>query len=855
MYVFNRITVNPQLPKRIGRITEIANNLWWSWNTEFLRLFKIIDIDLWERCNKNPVKFLKAVDQEKLEKASKDVAFVKEYDKIVSNFDAYMNSKNTWFNSKYPDNRNDLIAYFSAEYGLDQTIAIYSGGLGILSGDHLKSASDLGIPLVAVGLLYKNGYFNQIIDRYGMQRPEYRDLDLYDLPITPVKDVDGNDLILFIKFPKRRIYLKVWEINVGRIKLYLMDSDIDINNDEDRDTTARLYGGDQEMRIRQEIILGMGGVNLLRRLGLTPTVYHMNEGHSAFLNLELIKNTIKEKQVSFDVARDIASSKTVFTTHTPVPAGNDIFPTGLVEKYFKDFWPRLGLTREEFLKLGMKPCEGLEPGFNMGIFALKIAGKKNGVSKLHGEVSRELFADVWPHIAPSESPITYVTNGVHTCTWLAPKLKELYNKYLIPYWQDNIHENSVWEKIKTIPDDKLWEVHLERKEKLLALVKENVTKRLRREGVSYDEINEMTSKLNPNALTIGFARRFATYKRATLIFKDLERITQILNDENRPVQLIFAGKAHPADREGAELIKYIHEISMKPQFKGKIFILENYNIEISRYMVSGVDVWLNNPRRPMEASGTSGQKASVNGVVNFSILDGWWAEGYNQKNGWSIGTNKEFSSYEEQDIADSESIYYTLENKIIPIYYNKDKDGISKTWMEYMKNSIISTGGQYSTARMLVDYTNQLYIPLCNLTKKYYNDLNTVAEFDSWKASMYSNWKDIQIEQVENNADNITVDAGAEIDVRCAVTLPNIDPNSVRVEVYYGKFLENGTVQDVQIIPMKMEGKEEENKKYYYVAKIKLTTGGNYGYSFRVMPQNEMILDSENMDLVKWIEK
>ena len=855
MYVFNRITVNPQLPKRIGRITEIANNLWWSWNTEFLRLFKIIDIDLWERCNKNPVKFLKAVDQEKLEKASKDVAFVKEYDKIVSNFDAYMNSKNTWFNSKYPDNRNDLIAYFSAEYGLDQTIAIYSGGLGILSGDHLKSASDLGIPLVAVGLLYKNGYFNQVIDRYGMQRPEYRDLDLYDLPITPVKDIDGNDLILFIKFPKRRIYLKVWEINVGRIKLYLMDSDIDINNDEDRDTTARLYGGDQEMRIRQEIILGMGGVNLLRRLGLTPTVYHMNEGHSAFLNLELIKNTIKEKQVSFDVARDIASSKTVFTTHTPVPAGNDIFPTGLVEKYFKDFWPRLGLTREEFLKLGMKPCEGLEPGFNMGIFALKIAGKKNGVSKLHGEVSRELFADVWPHIAPSESPITYVTNGVHTCTWLAPKLKELYNKYLIPYWQDNIHENSVWEKIKTIPDDKLWEVHLERKVKLLALVKENVTKRLRREGVSYDEINEMTSKLNPNALTIGFARRFATYKRATLIFKDLERITQILNDENRPVQLIFAGKAHPADREGAELIKYIHEISMKPQFKGKIFILENYNIEISRYMVSGVDVWLNNPRRPMEASGTSGQKASVNGVVNFSILDGWWAEGYNQKNGWSIGTNKEYASYEEQDIADSESIYYTLENKIIPTYYNKDKDGISKTWMEYMKNSIISTGGQYSTARMLVDYTNQLYIPLCNLTKKYYNDLNLVAEFDSWKASMYSNWKDIQIEQVENNADNITVDAGAEIDVRCAVTLPNIDPNSIRVEVYYGKFLENGTVQDVQIIPMKMEGKEEENRKYYYVTKIKLTTGGNYGYSFRVMPQNEMILDSENMDLVKWIEK
>ena len=855
MYVFNRITVNPQLPKRIGRITEIANNLWWSWNTEFLRLFKMIDIDLWERCNKNPVKFLKSVEQEKLENAARDIAFIKEYDKIVSNFDSYMNSKSTWFNSKYPDNRNDLIAYFSAEYGLDQTIAIYSGGLGILSGDHLKSASDLGIPLVAVGLLYKNGYFNQIIDRYGMQRPEYRDLDIYDLPITPVKDLDGNDLILFIKFPKRRIYLKVWEINVGRIKLYLMDSDIDINNVEDRDTTARLYGGDQEMRIRQEIILGMGGVSLLRRLGLTPTVYHMNEGHSAFLNLELIKNTIKEKQVSFDVARDIASSKTVFTTHTPVPAGNDIFPLDLVEKYFKDFWPRLGLTREEFLKLGMKPCEGLEPGFNMGIFALKIAGKKNGVSKLHGEVSRELFADVWPHIAPSESPITYVTNGIHTCTWLAPKMKELYNKYLMPYWQDNIHEDYVWEKIRTIPDEKMWKVHMERKEKLIALVKENVTRRLRREGVSYEEITEATSKLNPEALTIGFGRRFATYKRATLIFKDLERITQILNDENRPVQLIFAGKAHPADREGADLIKYIHEISMKPQFKGKIFILENYNIEISRYMVSGVDVWLNNPRRPMEASGTSGQKASVNGVVNFSVLDGWWAEGYNQKNGWAIGTNKEYSSYEEQDIADSNSIYYTLENKIIPTYYDKDRNGISKSWMEYMKNSIMTTAGKYSTARMLVDYTRKLYIPLCNLTKKYYTDLNRVTEYDAWKASMYSNWKDVKIEQVESNADNITVDAGAEIEVRCSVILPNIDSNSIRAEVYYGKFLENGTVQDIKIIPMKMEKRDEENKKYYYVAKINLTTGGNYGYSFRVMPQNEMLLDSENMDLVKWIEK
>ena len=855
MYVFNKITVNPQLPKRIEKLSEISNNLWWSWNTEFLRLFKTIDNDLWETCEKNPVKFLKQVSQERLEAVSKNVEFLKEYDKLARQFEDYMNSKNTWFANNYPENKNDLIAYFSAEYGLDRTIPIYSGGLGILSGDHLKSASDLGIPLVAVGLLYKNGYFHQKINGYGDQETEYINIELSNLPINPVKDKNGEDLIIYVKFPKRRLYLKVWQINVGRIKLYLLDSDIEKNNPEDRDVTLRLYGGDQEMRIRQEIVLGMGGTNLLTRaLGLNPTIYHMNEGHSAFLILELIKNIIRDKQVSFDVARDIASSKTVFTTHTPVPAGNDIFPLDLVDKYFKDFWPRLGLDREEFLRLGMKPSQILEPGFNMGILALKVAGKKNGVSKLHGAVSRELFGDVWPDIAANESPITYVTNGIHTCSWLSPKLKELYNKYLMPYWQDNIHEDKVWEKINNIPDKTLWETHQDRKEKLLKLVKDNTTQRLRRSGYSYEEINEITSKLNPNALTIGFARRFATYKRATLIFKDLERITQILNNSEKPVQLIFAGKAHPADKEGQDLIKRIHEISMMPQFKGKIFLLENYNIAMSQYLVSGVDVWLNNPRRPMEASGTSGQKASVNGVINFSVLDGWWAEGYNQENGWTIGTNAEYNSYEEQDIADSQSMYRTLEDKIIPTYYNKNEEGISPKWIRIMKNSIISTGGKYSTARMLVDYTNNLYMPLCNLTKKYYQNVDTVAEYNLWKKNLYINWKDIKITQT-NNLDNITIDAGNNIEVKCEVELPNVDLENITVECYYGKILDNGIVENVSIIPMKLTGKDEENKKYEYTTKIELKTGGNYGYTFRVMPRHEMLLDAENLNLVKWVTK
>ena len=855
MYIFNKITVNPQLPKRIEKLSEISNNLWWSWNTEFLRLFKKIDKDLWETCEKNPVKFLKQVSQERLEAVATNTEFLKEYDRLAKEFNDYVTSKNTWFANKYPENKNDLIAYFSAEYGLDQTIPIYSGGLGILSGDHLKSASDLGIPLVAVGLLYKNGYFHQKINGYGDQETEYNNIELSNLPINPVKDGNGEELKIYVKFENRKVYLKVWQINVGRIKLYLLDSDIDENSPEDRETTLRLYGGDQEMRIKQEIVLGMGGTNLLTQaLGLNPTVYHMNEGHSAFLILELIKNIIREKKVSFEVAKDIASSKTVFTTHTPVPAGNDIFPIALVEKYFKGFWPRLNLDREEFLKLGMKPCTELEPGFNMGILALKVAGKKNGVSKLHGAVSRELFGDVWPEIAANESPITYVTNGIHTCSWLAPSLKELYNKYLIPYWQDNIFKDEVWENINNIPNQELWGIHQQRKQKLLEIVKENTTNRLRRSGYSYEEINDITSKLNPNALTIGFARRFATYKRATLIFKDLERITQILNNADRPVQLIFAGKAHPADKEGQDLIKRIHEISMMPQFKGKIFLLENYNIAMSRYLVSGVDVWLNNPRRPMEASGTSGQKASVNGVINFSVLDGWWAEGYNQENGWTIGTNAEFTSYEEQDIADSQSMYHTLEEKIIPTYYEKNENGISEKWMKIMKNSITSTGGKYSTSRMLVDYTNNLYMPLCNLTKKYYENVDNVAEFNLWKKNLYTNWKDIKITQ-KNNLNNITMDAGNNIEVKCEVQLPNIDVDNIIAQCYYGKILDNGIVENVSIIPMKLTSSDEENKIYEYTTKIELKTGGNYGYTFRVMPKHEMLLDSENLNLVKWITK
>ena len=854
MYVFNRITVNPQLPKEISKLSEIANNLWWSWNTEFLKIFKEIDIDLWEQCNKNPVKFLRLVDQEKLERASTDPEILRNYRVNVDNFESYMKSRTTWFSKQYPENKDDVIAYFSAEYGLDETLPIYSGGLGILSGDHLKSASDLGIPIVAIGLLYKNGYFNQKINKNGEQVSEYYNIEMDNLPIKPLKDENGEDVIVYIKLQKDKLYIKVWKICVGRVNLYLLDTDIPENKEEYRGITLKLYGGDQEMRIRQEMVLGIGGVKVLQELEITPKVYHMNEGHSSFLVLEAIKQTIKQKQVSFDIAKDIVTAKTVFTTHTPVPAGNDIFPIGLVEKYFDGYWKDLGITKEQFLELGMKPKDESKNSFNMGILALKIAGKKNGVSRLHESVSRELFSDVWPEIAPQESPITYVTNGVHTCSWLAPNLKELYNQYLEPYWQERIYSDETWKRIDKIPDEELWEAHKQRKIKLLKLVRDNVTARLKNNGVHYEKIREIVSGLNPDALTIGFARRFATYKRAALIFKDLERITQILNDTNRPVQIIFAGKAHPADKEGQDLIKYIHEISLMPQFKGKIFLLENYNINVARHLVSGVDVWLNNPRRPMEASGTSGEKASVNGVVNFSILDGWWAEGYNTKNGWAIGTNEEYYSYEEQDLADSESIYKTLEDKIIPTYYNKNEKGLSETWIRLMKNSIMSTGGKYSTARMVVDYTEKLYMPLLNLTNKYFNSLENVTEYNKIKQELYANWNDIKITQ-ENNADNITVDAGNKIKVSCKVELPNIDKDYIQTECYYGKILENGIVEDINIMPMDLVEENNETKTYTYEAKIEMKTGGNYGYTFRVMPKHPMLLDPENLNLVKWITK
>lgn len=851
MYVFNQLTIKPRLPERIKELEKISNNLWWTWNKEFTQLFKEIDVDLWNNCEKNPVKFLKNVTQEKLEIAAENEEFLKKYDKMVNNFYGYINSKDTYFKKKYPQNTQDIIAYFSAEYGLDETIPIYSGGLGILSGDHMKSASDLGIPLVGIGLMYKEGYFKQIINSNGEQISEYNEIDYRNMPIFPALNENGEQVSVDVKIKGESVKIVAWELIVGRNKLYLLDTDIKDNNNEQREITKKLYGGGQEMRISQEIVLGIGGYRILKELGIKPQLYHMNEGHSAFLVIETIKDIMKEREVSFEVAKEIAFTKLCFTTHTPIPAGNDIFDTSLVAEYLKGKWVDIGLTKEEFLKMGMVPNDTINKRFNMAVLALKHSGKKNGVSKLHGKVSRELFSEVWPNTFDEESPIDYVTNGVHTCTWLCSQLKEEFNKTFPAYWQDSIHKKETWENIDFVPDEVLWDIHKKRKRSLQEEIRKNLKNRYIRQGMSYSEINEILKYLDPDTLTIGFARRFISYKRTALIFKDIERLTQILNDEKRPVQIVFAGKAHPADKAGQDIIRYIHELSMMPQFKGRVLLLEDYNMSISRYLISGVDVWLNNPRRPMEASGTSGEKAGINGVINFSVSDGWWEEGYNGKNGWMIGSAKKYMTYEEQDTADSNSIYDTLETQIIPKYYNKDESGIPRSWLKMMKESIKTIGAEYSTSRMLMEYAEKIYVPLMNLSKSEFENLENVFEYLNWKKEVYRDWKDIQIEQMEN-LNMETIEAGSEIDVKVRVKFNNINPENAFVQAYIVKVIDREKTKLEKIVDLEHSGKDEDWD--IYSGKISIDEGGNFAYTFRVMPKHKMLLDSENLDIYKWLK-
>jgi starch phosphorylase len=698
------------LPRRISRLGELAYNLWWTWNPDAQRLFARIDSVLWEKTNHNVIRFLQLVDQACLKSIIHDRYALEYYDRLMRSFDEYMKLKSTWFVSTHPQHVNQPIAYFSSEFGLHETMPIYAGGLGVLSGDHLKGASDLGLPFVAIGFLYTQGYFSQQISENGWQEARYVRLKFEELPVLPFIDDAGNPLTVSVELPGRTVLARVWEIRIGRVPLYLLDSDVEGNSPTDRELTSRLYISDIDARISQEIILGIGGVRALRELGYNPAIWHMNEGHSAFMVLERIRELVAAGNPFEKAAEDVRRT-TIFTTHTNVPAGSDEFPLWLIDKYFSALWPQLGLSRDEFIDLAHHSVSWGET-FSMPILALKYSTRRNGVSELHGKVARKLWNFLWPSVKEDHVPITHITNGVHTGTWLARRLNTLYDRYLGNGWDVHVDDPELWKKIDNIPDNELWAIRRHLKRKLTIYILQRAREQWLTATVHPIQVIASGALLDPYALTIGFARRFATYKRANLILHDVDRLMEIINQPTQPVQIIFAGKAHPADEPGKLLIQEVYRAVKKAESGGRLVFLEDYDMNLSRYLVQGVDVWMNTPRRPNEASGTSGQKAAMNGVLNFSVLDGWWREGYNGYNGWAIGDDQDRETNELQDEADADSLYDILQNQIIPLYYtDRSADNLPGDWVAVMKESIRTLTPRFSIQRMLKEYTERMYLP------------------------------------------------------------------------------------------------------------------------------------------------
>jgi len=696
------------LPQRIKRLGELAYNLWWTWNPFSQELYSRIDKDLWERVNHNPVLFLQLVKRARLNAATNNRYYMDFYERIFRSYDQYLQEENTWYQQTKNDQEDRQIAYFSMEYGLHETLPIYAGGLGVLSGDHVKEASDLGLPFLAIGFFYTEGYFTQRITEDGWQEAVYPTQKFEDLPVNPVLDEDENPLTISVELPGRNVEARIWEIHVGRVPLYLIDSDIDSNSPADRRLTARLYSSDLDLRISQEILLGIGGVRAIRKMGLDPTIWHMNEGHSAFLVLERIREYINDGLL-FEEAADKVRLSNVFTTHTPVPAGNDEFALWLVDKYFSHLWAELGLDREKFIDLA-KHTINWGDTFSMPTLALLHSRGSNAVSELHGNVSRKMWQHLYPDRKEEEIPIIHITNGIHIGTWLALSLRQLYDRYLGVDWMENADHPDTWELINNIPDEQLWGVRTQLKRDLAAFIRERTRRQWLRGDWQPVQVVASGVLLDPNALTIGFARRFAPYKRANLIFQNLEYLTELINHPKMPVQIIFAGKSHPDHEGGKMLIQEVYQAVKRSDSGGRLVFLEDYDMHLARYLVQGVDVWLNTPRRPNEASGTSGQKAAINGVLNFSILDGWWREGYNGQNGWAIGKDIDYTDTQLQDHEDAASLYDILEKEIIPLYYQlRSSDGLPGEWIARMKESIRTISPQFSMCRMVKEYAEKLY--------------------------------------------------------------------------------------------------------------------------------------------------
>jgi len=846
-------TIVPALPQKLAPLKKLAYNLHWSWNHETIDLFRRMDRELWEETNHNPVKMLGKIKQDRLEALAEDDGFLAHLKRVVDDLEAYLNEP-AWYQKNYGDQHEGIkIAYFSAEFGLTECIPNYSGGLGVLSGDHLKSASDLGLPFVGIGLLYQEGYFRQYLNADGWQGELYPKNDFYNMPIQLQANEDGSPQVIEVDFPGRKVYAQIWKVAVGRVNLLLLDTNIALNNEVDRNITDELYGGDNETRIQQEILLGIGGMRALKMAGITPTVFHMNEGHSAFLALERIRCGIEEQKLSFDEARELTKSSNIFTTHTPVPAGIDHFSPQLMERYFSDYYPLLKLEKDEFLALGRQNPADHNEDFSMAVLAIKLSGFINGVSQLHARVSRKMWQNLWRQIPIEEIPIIGITNGIHPSSWISKEMANLYVRYLGPTWMKKPADLTIWKQVEQIPAEELWRTHERRREHLVTFARHHLRKQLERQGALPSEIEKADEVLNPEALTIGFARRFATYKRATLLLRDPARLAKILNDKDRPVQIIFAGKAHPKDTPGKEFIRKIIHLARADEFRQNIVFLEDYDIALSRYLVQGVDIWLNTPRRLNEASGTSGMKAAVNGVINVSVLDGWWEEAYNPNVGWAIGFGEDYEDFNHQDEVESRSLYNLLEKEIVPMFYDRGKSNIPRKWIEVMKNSMTQICPVFNTNRMVREYMERFYSPAQDKHEQLFQDNQKGArELAAWKSRLFQSWDKVRFINVEENGAH-QHQVGTRIDIKATVYLEKLTPDDVDVEVYHGYVDPHNKITNAVVEAMECT-EQHDDHAYTFQGSFSCQTSGLYGYTVRVTPKQDHLIYPHETGLILWAD-
>ncbi|BDP41438.1 alpha-glucan phosphorylase [Deinococcus aetherius] len=837
MNVIGKVTVLPQLPEAIGRLSELAYNLYWSWTPHAQSLYQELDPEVWERFQHNPVRTLLEVPQERLTHAAANPDYLARYGRVMADFDAYMTKKDTWASRNAPGLAP--VAYFSMEYGFHESLPIYSGGLGVLAGDHCKSASDLGLPFTAVGMLFHQGYFRQMFNKDGWQEEAYDELDLTTLPIRPALTPGGEEARVSVYIGSRSVHVRVWELAVGRIRVLLLDANVPENSEDDRKLTARLYGGNQELRVQQYVLLGVAGIRALRLLNVPAGVYHMNEGHAALLGLERVREYVGQG-LDFRAALEAVASSTLFTTHTPVAAGNDAFAYDLMDRHLSGWPALLGTGRDDLYALARHEqfWDGhWVPTFSMTVFALNMSRAANGVSELHGEVSRDMWKFLYEGAEAQEVPIGHVTNGAHNLTFTSQAMRDLLGTVLPQGWTERLEDEAMWEAVEELSDTQLSDVQLEMKREMVTFVRRSLKAQMIRNGASAADVAATDTVLSENALTIGFARRFATYKRATLLFRDKARLSRIVNDPDRPVQFVFAGKAHPADNPGKAFIQEIYRVSQEPEFRGRVVILENYDMSVARQLVQGVDIWLNNPRRPLEASGTSGMKASFNGSPNFSILDGWWREGYDGTNGWPIGEEREYSDLGVQDDADAYSLYSTLESEIVPLYYGSG--GQRGGWARTVRRAIRTVSPRFSMQRQVIDYVRKYYLPLTARGAEVTADGGRRArEIASWKTWVRQQWPYTTLQASANLP--TTAHPGQRVEVRASVNPAGIRPEELQVEAV----LKRG--DHVTRVPLT----HEEGGRF--TAQVPLDDSGLYSIGVRMVPEIEGLSNPLEAGLIKW---